>query len=82
MGFSIIKFFSGFAFWKGDKLGKLLFYGILIAVAITIYHKAFEPKQTTVIERIETQVINQCPKENRLFNIKFNLLGLKLNFGL
>jgi len=80
--FSIIKFLSGFAFWKGDKLGKILFYGVLIVLALTIYHKAFEPKQITKVERIETQIINQCPKESGLFHVGINLFGLKLKLGI
>ena len=82
--FSLIKFLSGFAFWKGDKLGKLIFYGILITIGLTIYHKAFEPKQITKIERqvVEKQVVNNCPDEMKIAGIQINLWKLKFKLGL
>lgn len=80
--FSIIKFLTGFNIFDGAKLGKLLFYGILIAVAITIYHQAFAPKNITKIEKIETQIVNECPEEMKVIGIKLNLWKLKLAGGI
>ena len=79
-GFSIVKFFSGFNIFSGVKLGKLIFYGILIAVGLTIYHKAFEPKTVTRIETqvIERQIIYPESKEAGFAGIKL----WKLRFGL
>jgi len=51
MTFDIKKFFSGFAFWKGDKLGKLLFYGVIAVfvatIALGLYHKIVGPTYST-----------------------------------
>jgi len=79
--FSIIKFFTGFNIFDGAKLGKLLFYTILIVIALTIYHKAFEPKNITKVEKIEKQIIYEgCPDAN-VIGVKFNIWKLKLSAG-
>ncbi len=80
--FSIIKFLTGFNIFDGAKLGKLLFYLILIAICLTIYHKAFEPKQVTKIEKIEKQIVNNCPEENKIAGLQLNIWKLKLRLGI
>jgi hypothetical protein len=39
--FDPAKFIQGFAFWQGDKFGKLLYYAVLITVAGFIMWSAF-----------------------------------------
>lgn len=79
--FNLFKFISGFNIFDGSKLGKLLFYAILIVISLTVYHKIFEPKSITRVERIENQIINQCPEETKFFGVKFNLWKIKLSGG-
>lgn len=45
--FDIGKFFSGFAFWRGESLGKIVFMVIIITVCLFIFWAAFV-KRTTV----------------------------------
>jgi hypothetical protein len=82
--FNILKFLGGFNIFNGEKLGKLVFYAVLIIIALTIYHKAFEPKQVTKIERqvIEKQVVNNCPNEEKVLGVRFNIWKLHLNLGI
>jgi len=48
--FSIVKFFSGFAFWKGEKLAKIIFIviisGLVVVMGIGLYHKLTCPTTT------------------------------------
>jgi hypothetical protein len=46
--FSLLKFFGGFNIFNGEKLAKLLFWAILIAAGIGVYHNAFKPKTVTI----------------------------------
>lgn len=64
-GFSITKFLGGFALWKGEAFGKILFYAIIILVAITIYHKAF--KATTTIVKPGQVIIQQQNCKDKVF---------------
>ena len=86
IGIWAIKFLGGiFPFITkgfGEWIGKLLWIAAWIILALTIYHKIFEPKTVTRIDRIETQVINQCPEENKVIGFKFNLWKLKIGAGI
>jgi hypothetical protein len=56
MPFLPLKFLAGFNIFDGEKLGKLVFYAILICVAIGIYHKTFVmPTYKTVQQTHITQ---------------------------
>ncbi len=46
---------GGFAIWKGEKLGKVIFVVIIVILALTFYTKTFiEPKYKTISQqRIE-----------------------------
>ncbi len=76
--FSLFKFFAGFNIFNGEKLAKLVFYAILIAVGIGIYHKTFIAKtQTTKIANIEKYIVCDCEAKNKftlLKIFKFRLL--------
>ena len=73
---------KGFFPIDGKRIGKIIWLGVWIVIALTIYHKVFESKTITKIEKIETQIINECPKEDDAFGIKFNLWKLYLKLGL
>lgn len=47
--FDIKKFFSGFNIFDGEKLGKIVFYGILITVGLAVYHQITKPTSHTDI---------------------------------
>lgn len=55
--FSAIKFFKGFNVFDGERLAKLLFYGILIAIGIGIYHKVFIAKDKETNQKAE-KIVN------------------------
>jgi hypothetical protein len=88
----LIRLFGGFAIWKDAQLGKIIYIGIILVVAFTIYTKAFiEPKFKTVnqtVNKIETvekieyhqETIIQAPKEKAFLGIK--LFGFKLGASL
>lgn len=86
MGAWFVKFIGGllpginksFVEW----IGKMMFYAILITIGITIYHKTFEPKTITKIEKIETQIVNQCPEKDKVIGLHFNLWKLKIGAGI
>ena len=42
----LVKFLGGFAFWKADKLGKILFVSAIAVVCCLILWKAFLCKTT------------------------------------
>jgi len=69
--FSIIKLFSGFNIFNGAKLGKLVFYFVLIAIALGIYHKTFLMRTIRQDIKAETVII-QAQDKSALF------LGIKL----
>lgn len=61
-GFSLAKLFSGLAFWKGDKLGKLIFQIAIIALCLWLFHAKFIAKDapvTTITEAGQIQNITQ-----------------------
>ena len=56
----------------GKRIGKIIWLFVWIVIVLTIYHKLFFAKQNvTKIEKIETQIVNECPKDD--------IAGLKLN---
>ncbi len=69
--FSILKFLGGFNPFNGANWGKVLFVVVIVAVCIGVWMKIFEPKQTTVIEKIEKQVINQCEPDKSWVRLRF-----------
>lgn len=92
IGAWLARLFGGFAIWKDDKLGKIIYLGIILVLAFTIYTKAFiEPKYKNIsqtvnkiekVEKIEyhNETIVQAPKEKAFLGI--NLFGFKLGASL
>lgn len=66
----------------GEWFGKMLFYIIIVTSIMMVYNRIFPTKPTTAIERIETQIVNECPQENKYFGIGINLWKLKLGIGI
>jgi hypothetical protein len=78
-----IKFFSGFAIWKGQQLGKILFYSIitltvLFIVGVPVY-KTLEKKisnNTNYRDSNITNVYNYMDCSNKTKDDTFSLLKL------
>ncbi len=64
--FDLIKFLKGFNVFNGEKLAKIIFFAILIAAGLGIYHNAFKPK--TIYQAPVTQIIN--PETKEVFKVK------------
>ena len=77
-----LRLISGFLPISGEKIGKIIWVLVWVILALTVYHKIFEPKSITQIERIETQVNNACPAEDSIAGIKINLWKLNLKLGI
>lgn len=78
--FSLIKFFSGFNLLNPEKLGKLLFYSVIIVGALVIYHKLFEPKTVTVNKAPVQYITNVECKDKNIVGLKLG--PIKLGVGL
>jgi hypothetical protein len=50
----IIKFLSGFAFWKADKIGKILYISIISISILFAFWKIFLQKQ--IVNQSKTEV--------------------------
>lgn len=76
-----LKFLSGFAIWKSDKLGKVLWVVAIVLITLLILWKAFLEKRITSVERYVNCNITQvhpteCPKEPAFELIKLWRLRL------
>lgn len=82
----LVRLVGGFIPWVtkpfGEWLGKMLFSVIISSTVLLVAGKIFPAKPTTAIDRIETQIVNQCPQENKYFGIGINLWKLKLGVGI
>lgn len=86
----VIRLFGGFAIWKDQQLGKVIYVLIIIVLALTVYTKTFiEPKYKNIsqqkIERVEkieyhNETIIQGAKERVFIGAKIG--PLKLGIGL
>ena len=62
--------------------GKMIFYAVISFAMLWVWGKVFPMKPTTRIETVETQIINECPKDNRIIGLSFNIWKLKLGVGI
>jgi len=65
MGFSITKFLSGFAFWKGEVFGKIIYYVAIVSVCLGVFYVLFikqTNKTTQKADLITNTTINQEEK--------------------
>jgi hypothetical protein len=79
----LLTLLKGFLPIDGKRVGKIIWVLILSAVSFVImtaiYNRILQPTQK--IEKVETQIINNCPEENKIIGLRFNLWKLKLSFG-
>jgi hypothetical protein len=81
-----VKFLGGFLPFItkpfGEWLGKMLFSIIISSTVLLVAGKIFPAKPTTAIDRVETQIINQCPEADKYVGLHFNVWKLKLGIGI
>jgi hypothetical protein len=81
-----VRLLGGFLPWVtkpfGEWLGKMLFYVTICSLVLMAYNRIFPTKPMTAIERIETQIVNQCPEENKYVGMRVNIWKLKLGVGI
>jgi len=75
----LITLLKGFLPIDGKRVGKIIWVLTLCALAIGAYHKLFIAK--TQHQVIQTQIINQCPEENKTLGVRVNIWKLKLSLG-
>jgi hypothetical protein len=85
MTFSIVKLLGGFAFWKGDKLGKLIYYLLIISACLFAFYKLFIAP--TNVDQSSQQAetitnITQIEKAEDSVFIGIKVGGLKLGLRL
>ena len=80
----LITLLKGFLPIDGKRIGKITWVLVLSAISavlvIGVYNKITQ--KNTNIEKIETQIINQCPDENKIIGLRFNLWKLSVKLGL
>ena len=78
-----LTFIKGFIPIDGKRIGKILWVLAICACAIGVYHKLFIAKaQNTVIQQGGTQIINQCPEDNKVFGVGINIWKFKIKLGI
>lgn len=55
MSFSILTFLKGFAFWKGEKFGKLLYQVIIVAACLFVFWALFVKRTAVTIDKSNQQ---------------------------
>lgn len=77
-GFSLVKLLSGFNIFSGEKLGKLIYYLLIIATCLFVFYKLFiAPTHKTIQKAENITNITQQQKEG------FSVLKLKIfGFGI
>ena len=76
----LLKLGSGFLPVDGKRIGKIIWVAVICFGCLFLWNRLVEPK--TRIETIETQIINECPKDNGFFGVKINLWKLSLKLGM
>jgi len=85
MSFSITKLLSGFAFWKGEVVGKIIYIAIIVTICLGVYHKITQTTISTenknILTKPETVNIDQrqtFPEKEDSFFLGVKLFGLKI----
>ena len=68
----LIKFFSGFAIWKGEVIGKLLYYTIIVSICLGVFWAIFLKPQFKTIQNAQTIQNITTPEQK-----DFMFLGIK-----
>jgi len=74
--FDFKKFFNGFAVWKGEQFGKILFITILIVVGLVVYYQLTRPTQNIKVGKGGQATFYNAPKR---FFIPFAEVGVEKN---
>ena len=74
-GFSLSKLFSGFNILNGEKLGKLVFYLVIIAACLFLFWKLFVAPTHKTTQRAESITNITEQKEDGFSLIKIKILG-------
>ena len=79
--FSLLTFFKGFNIFDGEKLGKLIFYAILITTGLTIYHQLTRDTTRTIINTSgDVKYFSAAEKKQTFFGCSAGPIGLGLNW--
>ena len=62
--FDVKKFFSGFNIFNGEKCGKILFFVILLAIGLAVYHQITRDTTVVRVEKGGKATINQNKEKN------------------
>lgn len=79
-GFSILKFLGGFNIFNGEKLGKLLFYILIVIGCLALWNKLVAPTHKTVVQEQKITNYYAVPQECNAL-IRFKLWKI-LNIGI
>jgi hypothetical protein len=71
--FSLTKLISGFNLADGEKVGKLIFYAILITIGLSLYHLITRPTQTIVAKKGSNVTVSQDNKSKSRWGIGGNI---------
>ena len=66
----------------GEWFGKMLFYIIIVTSIMMVYNRIFPTKPTTSIEKIETQIVNECPQQDKIIGLHLNIWKLRIGAGI
>ena len=82
--FNIAKFFGGFAFWQGDKLGKILYVFVIVLVCLGVFWKLFlaptNIDKSSQRARTITNITQEQERKDDIF-IGIKLWALKLGIS-
>ena len=74
-GFSLVKWFSGWNIFNGEKLGKMLYYLAIIAICLGVFWKLFVAPTHSQNQQAETITNITEQKEDGFSLIKIKILG-------
>lgn len=63
--FNIVKFLSGFALWKGEVIGKILYIVIIVAVCFGIFYAIFLKRTVSNITHQSGTITNISQEDKR-----------------
>ncbi len=75
-GFSLAKLLSGFAFWRGDKFGKLVFQLLIIGCCLWAFWAFFIAKDAPVTNTVAETIQNITQTRGHLIEIELGFFKL------
>jgi hypothetical protein len=67
------KFISGFNITDGEKLGKIIFFSVLIVVGLLIYHLINKPTQNIIAQKGSTVTVSQKNSKEKNWGVGVNV---------